>query len=102
MHKNSFYVENEQENGQLEPLNSEQGYWQISNWRDQKDASEVERELIPAEFADPECPVCKHIIQKVNEIFEQDDPPCSDPKEYCMTRLLEAVHTSLVWRLSKQ
>jgi hypothetical protein len=95
MHKNSFYVENEQEN-------SEQGYWQISKWCDQKDASGAKGELIPGEFADPECPVCKRIIQEVNEIFEQDDAPCSDPTEYCMARLLEAVHTSLVWRLSKQ
>lgn len=55
--------------------------------------------LIPPEFANPKCLLCARIIQQVNEIFERDNSTCSDPREYCMTHLLEAVHTSLVWRL---
>lgn len=70
-------------------------------WSDPRDVSRPEQKLIPAEFADPKCVLCDHIIQQVNEIFERDTL-CQDPKEYCMTYLLEAVHTSLVWRLSKQ
>jgi len=66
------------------------------------DASGPECRIIPAEFAGPECPLCEHVIQEVNEIFQQDDSTCPDPREYGMTHLLEAVHTSLVRRLSKQ
>ena len=57
--------------------------------------------LIPTELADPKCTVCLHVIQEINKIFAQDDTPCQDPIEYCMTRLLEAVHASLIGRLSK-
>jgi hypothetical protein len=71
-------------------------------WNNQKDTSRPEHTLIRTDSADPKCRLCDHILQQVNEIFEQDDTLCQDPKEYCMTRLLEAVHTSLVWRLSKQ
>lgn len=70
-------------------------------WNDPRDVSRPEHKLIPAEFVDPKYALCDHIIQQVNEIFERDTL-CQDPKEYCMTHLLEAVHTSLVWRLSKQ
>lgn len=58
--------------------------------------------LILVELADPQCSLCKHIIQEVNEIFEQDDTICPDPRECCIIHLLEAVHTTLVWRLSRQ
>ncbi|MGH9987157.1 MAG: hypothetical protein ACRD8W_24690 [Nitrososphaeraceae archaeon] len=68
---------------------------------DQVSERTSQHEVIPDEFADPKCPLCDHIIQQVNEIFEQDNIPCPDPREYCMSHLLEAVHTSLIWRLSK-
>lgn len=61
-----------------------------------------ESKLIAAEIADPKCSLCKYIIQEVNEIFEQHNSSCPDPREYCITHLLEAMITSLVWRLSKQ
>jgi hypothetical protein len=67
-----------------------------------RNTGELEHRLITAEIADPKCPLSNHIIQQVNEIFEQHDPHCPDPREYCITHLLETVHTSLVWRLSKQ
>jgi hypothetical protein len=72
-----------------------------SNWNDPKNSSGLERKLIPVEFADPRCPVCEHIIREVNEIFELGHISCPDPREYCVTHLFEAVHTSLIWRLSK-
>ena len=50
----------------------------------------------------PECSFCEHIIQRVNEIFEQDDDACSDPMEYCLSHLLETIHTSLVKGLLNQ
>jgi hypothetical protein len=69
---------------------------------DPKTVSRPEHRLISVEFVDPECPLCDHIIQQVNEIFEHNETPCSEPKEYCITHLLESVHTYLVWMLSKQ
>jgi protein-disulfide isomerase len=72
------------------------------NGSDRKDPRDgLEHKLVTTEFADPQCPLCMHIIQEINEIFEHDDTSCQDPKEYCMTSLLETVHTSLIWRLSK-
>lgn len=73
-----------------------------SETNDLKDSRRPGHRLIPVELADPKCLLCDHLIQKVNEIFEQDDTPCPDPREYCMTHLLEALHSSLIWRLSKQ
>jgi hypothetical protein len=67
-----------------------------------RNTSGLEHSLIPTKLADPKCPLCQHIITVVNEIFEHDDMPCEHPREYCISHLLEAVHTSLVWRLSKQ
>jgi hypothetical protein len=66
-----------------------------------RNTSGPEHRLIPTEFAHPKCLLCVHIIEEVNEIFEQDDSPCQHHREYCITHLLEAVHTSLIWRLSK-
>jgi hypothetical protein len=71
------------------------------NRKDPMDASWLGCGLISPEFADPKCPVSKYIIEEINEIFEQDDMPCQDPREYCIIHLLEAIHTSIVWRLSK-
>lgn len=68
---------------------------------EKNDSSRSDYKLIPPEFADPRCLVCERIIHKMNEIFEQDNTPCPDPREYCMSHLLEAVHASLIWRLSK-
>jgi hypothetical protein len=60
-----------------------------------------ERRLVPTEFADPQCPLCMHIIQEINETFEHDDTLCQDPNEYCMTRL-EREDDILIERFARQ
>jgi hypothetical protein len=63
-----------------------------------KDVSVTENGIIPT---DSECPACSYMIQKVNETDEQDNTPRSDSGEPCITHPQEAIHASLMWRLSK-
>jgi hypothetical protein len=58
--------------------------------------------LIRPELADPKCHLSELVIHQINQIFEHDHMSCQDPREYCITHLLEAVHTSLVSKLSRQ